>query len=237
VGSYTKYTIPLIDLGVYNTTLTGIQIVDQTSKSEPIMYIDSIILNTGSTVTPTATSVVTPTATSVVTPTPTSVVTPTPTPGITPTATPGTGYTIYDESLANGWQNWSWSSTVNLADTSNPYSGQYDIAWTPTSAYAGLYLANPSGVSTNGYTKLTFAIKASQANESASISLVDTSNNVLATLPLANYGGNPVQGTYTVYTITLANLNATNKNISAFQLSNQTSSSQPTMYLDKIAFA
>ena len=246
VGSYKKYTIPLIDLGAYNTTLKGIQISNQTNKAEPVMYIDTILLDTGNAVTTTPTAVAasptvvaaSPTAVAasptVVATTPT-VVAASPT-AVAATPTPGSGYSAYDEGLASGWQDWSWSSTVNVADTSNPYSGQRDIAWTPTSAYAGLYLANPGGLSMNGYSTLTFAMKASAANESASVSLIDASNTTLATLPLASYGGDPVQGSYKVYSITLANFNAVNKTISAIQISNQTSGAQPTMYVDRVVF-
>jgi len=274
VGSYKKYTIPLIDLGAYNTTLKGIQISNQTNKAEPVMYIDTILLDTGNAVTTTPTAVAasptvvaasptavaaSPTAVAasptvvaasptVVAASPTAVaasptvVATTPTvvaaspTAVAATPTPGSGYSAYDEGLASGWQDWSWSSTVNVADTSNPYSGQRDIAWTPTSAYAGLYLANPGGLSMNGYSTLTFAMKASAANESASVSLIDASNTTLATLPLASYGGDPVQGSYKVYSITLANFNAVNKTISAIQISNQTSGAQPTMYVDRVVF-
>ncbi len=245
-GSYQKYTIPLIDLGVYNDTITGIQITNQTTAAEPTMYVDALTLATGTsggpTVTPTITVTPSPTPTTTITPSPTTTVTVTPTPTTTvtpsPTTTPTSGTPIYNGSLVNGWSSWSWGSNVNLADTSHPYPGTTaDIAWTPTSGYAGLYLANSSGVSMNGLTTLTVSIEASQANESASIALVDSSYTVIATLPLANYGGNPPQGSYRTYTIPLADLGATNKTITGIQITDQTSGSQPVMYVDNILFS
>lgn len=250
-GSYKVYNIPIIDLGAYNSTITGVQFCNQTTV-EPAMYIDALMLNTGATVTPTPTSINTPTPTPTTIPSPTSTPTstsstPTPTPTtlpsptptsttVTPTATSGNGYTVYDEALANGWQNWSWGSTVDFADASHPRTGTYDLAWTPTAGYAGLYLAMPSGMSTSGYTVLTIAVEASQANESAAIDLLDASNNILATVPLSNYGGNLVQGQYVVYTIPLSDLNASNKTIGAIQITDPLSTAQPVMYLDDIAF-
>ena len=51
-------------------------------------------------------------------------VVPTPAPSPTnPPPNPNGNATVYDESLASGWQNWSWGGSVNLADTSHPYSG------------------------------------------------------------------------------------------------------------------
>ncbi len=43
-----------------------------------------------------------------------------------------TSYTIYEDALAAGWQNRSWTSHVNLANPSPVYRGTTSIAFTPT---------------------------------------------------------------------------------------------------------
>src|SRR5690242_2288802 len=40
-------------------------------------------------------------------------------------------YTIYNDTLAPGWRNWSYQSTVNLANTAPVAAGARSIAWTP----------------------------------------------------------------------------------------------------------
>src|SRR5687768_746615 len=49
--------------------------------------------------------------------------------GLRATAFGATDQTIYDETLAAGWQNWSWAS-VDLASTANANTGAVSIAVT-----------------------------------------------------------------------------------------------------------
>ncbi len=82
--------------------------------------------------------------------TPTPTITPggptfTPTPTATPTAVP-TDLIIYGDALAADWQNWSWDTTVNFANTTPVQSGANSIALTYTAGWAGLSLRAPSPV-------------------------------------------------------------------------------------------
>lgn len=78
------------------------------------------------------------------TPTPTPAPTPTPTPPPTPiptlTPTPSTRLSVYDDALAPGWTNWSWSATVNFGATSPVHAGTRAIAFTATAPWGALYL-------------------------------------------------------------------------------------------------
>ena len=50
--------------------------------------------------------------------------------------------TIYSDSLVNGWQDWSYSTTRNFANTSPVHFGSDSISATVTSAWGGIQLAN-----------------------------------------------------------------------------------------------
>lgn len=160
--------------------------------------------------------------------------TPTPTP--TPTATPsGTQpYAVYDEALAPGWGDWSWCSNNNLADTTHPNTGSYNISWAVTCAYGGLALHLPSGFNTTGYTSLTFTLRASQPGQRVQISLYDSGGNTGSPVQLDSYGGTPVAGGYTVYTIPLSVFQSTTT-ITGILIQDITSNAtEPPMYVDTI---
>jgi hypothetical protein len=50
---------------------------------------------------------------------------------VVPVSAQAADYAIYSDSLAEGWSNWSWDSTVSFGE---------EIAWTPTGSWSGLYL-------------------------------------------------------------------------------------------------
>lgn len=156
------------------------------------------------------------------------------TPTATPTTTPmptGTMQWIYQDALLSGWEDWSWNSTTNLADQTQ---GTSTIAWTPKAQHAGLYLHTWDGISTNNYTMMTFAIKASAYNQNLAVGLVGTNEKVATYLPLSQFGKNPDPTGYTVYNIPLAKLNATDKTIRGFELMNSAPGAQPPLYVDTI---
>jgi len=82
----------------------------------------------------------TPTQTPTATNTPIPISTATSTPVPTATATPVAGYTIYDDALAAGWANWSWSTQVDFASAAPVHAGARSMAVTYTSGWGGLSL-------------------------------------------------------------------------------------------------
>ena len=71
-----------------------------------------------------------------------------------------TNQIIYDDSLENGWADWSWA-TVNLANTSPVHSGSDSISVT-CGGYAALYLEH-TAFDSSPYTNLTFWINGGSA--------------------------------------------------------------------------
>lgn len=139
---------------------------------------------------------------------------------------------IYDESLATGWDNWSWAS-VNLGATTPVHAGIKSIAVTYTGGWQGLYLRH-SGQSTLGFTKLRFfAHGGSSGGQQFSIHAERVGDN--------GGHGPAVQvpalaaNTWTEIQIPLANLGATNTDITGLVWQDRTGGAQATFYIDDIA--
>jgi hypothetical protein len=66
---------------------------------------------------------------------------------------------VYGNGLGSGWQNWSWSTTVNFANSSPVHGGSgTSAAVTYNTAWAGLYLHTDATITTSAYATLQFAI-------------------------------------------------------------------------------
>src|SRR5690348_8668951 len=63
---------------------------------------------------------------------------------------------IYDDTLQNGWMNWSWCTT-DLASTEFVHSGSGSIKATYTAGYQGLYLSH-ANFDSSPYISLRFWI-------------------------------------------------------------------------------
>ncbi len=64
---------------------------------------------------------------------------------------------IYSDSIAGGWSDWSWSTTLNTSNTSPVAVGTYSLKATYASAWAGMSLHNNS-VNSSPYTKLRLRV-------------------------------------------------------------------------------
>ncbi|MEZ4734602.1 MAG: hypothetical protein R3E79_46520 [Caldilineaceae bacterium] len=64
--------------------------------------------------------------------------------------------TVYDDALAGNWQNWSWNTTVNFANSSPVHSGAAAIAVQYDQAWAGLSLRAPAPIDATQYSTITF---------------------------------------------------------------------------------
>ncbi len=145
-------------------------------------------------------------------------------------------FTVYDEALAANWGDWSWCSNNNLADTSHPLSGSKDISWIVTCAYGGLALHLPSGFDTTSFGALTFALEASQSGQRVQVSFYDSAGNTGSPVQLDNYGGTPVTGVYTVYSIPVSAFHSTGTITGVLIQDISGNSTEPPMYVDRMMF-
>lgn len=161
---------------------------------------------------------------------------PTAIPTPTPASAASTDGSVYGEGLANGWGNWSWNSALNFNNGSPVAAGAKSLAYTPQSAWAGLYLHKNSVIDTAGLTNLQFSLYASQNDQKFAVAIIDESNQMTASpINLDRYGA-PIGRTWKTYTIPLADLQANNKRINGIILQEVKGQAQPTVYLDNIAF-
>jgi hypothetical protein len=141
-------------------------------------------------------------------------------------------YTIYDDALGSGWQDWSWAQ-VNLAATAQVHSGSHSIAVT-YDAWEGLYL-HKAGVDTLGVTHLRFYIHGGGAG--------GQDLNVFMNLEV---GGSPQNGpsipvpsppanAWLEVQVPLSSLNPGDDTVTGITWQASSGSSQPTLYIDDIA--
>jgi outer membrane biosynthesis protein TonB len=263
-GTWKIYTIPLSDLGAGNITLGDIVFHEWSGNAQPAIYVDSIQLISDpvtatptpspTPVPPTPTAAPTPTPTPTPSPSPTPTPTPAPTPSPTPTPTPAPSPTaaptvaptptpqasgplsIYADGFASGWDtSQSWDATVNPNNHAPVYAGSSSISYIATRGWAGLQIWNSAGVDATRFTYLRFAIRATQANEPFAVYLrASNYANLSDPIPLSRYGGFPGAKGWTVYTIPLADLNATDVSLSGIVIHDWSDSAQPAIYVDAI---
>jgi endoglucanase len=142
---------------------------------------------------------------------------------------------FYTDALASGWVNWSWNSNVNFSNTNPVNQGSNAISFTPTGGYGGLYIHSEQGSDTTPYLALTFAAQASANGQTYAVGVYDTNNQMLhAPIALDTYGGQPVAGSWKVYTIPLSDLNASNKTIKGVMIQDTSGKTGQTLFIDQL---
>jgi hypothetical protein len=155
---------------------------------------------------------------------------------LAPSRTGDNSLTIYGDALSAGWHDQSWNARVNYADTRQHAAGRASISFIATSGWGGLDIRTDQQISGSTYGQLTFALKASRANQQYAVYLRNASGGNL-TLPvsLAAYGGQPVPNRWTTYTIPLNDLGAYGISIGHVVLQEASGAPQPAVYVDEIA--
>ncbi len=190
------------------------------------------------TVTPTQVTIVVPGQTTVL-PVPAAPIQPIP-PTIPPAA--GTSWGYY-----NGVFSWagdySYAATINYSSTATPaISGSKVIAVTLKSAWGAWqpYMASNWIYPTTGYTKLTFSLKPTVANQKWNVFFIGVGDVPLAPgcgKNVLSYGPAPVVGQWATYTVPLADLCVLNQNVYKFDIQDQTGLSANVWYIDNVGFA
>ena len=140
---------------------------------------------------------------------------------------------IYTDSLAPGWNDWSWA-TVDLQATAPVHAGTYSIS-VIAGAWEGVQLHYP-GLSTNGFTHLRFFIHGGSAggqllNVYATYT-VDGSDQQGTSIALSPLSAN----TWNEVDLSLADLGIESVYVTNLVWQNATGNALPIYYLDDIAF-
>ena len=145
---------------------------------------------------------------------------------------------IYADSLSLGWSDWSWNTTINWQDSSNPHSGTHDVSFTFTTAWDGLSVHSDSPVDTTPYDLLSFWINGGAAGGQKLWAFVEyPGGGSSSPVDVGPYikGGAIRVNTWSLVRVPLSVLGAGATQISRVDLFNNTSGTQPTMYLDDLS--
>ncbi len=143
-----------------------------------------------------------------------------------------TDQAIYTDALQNGWANWSWTATIDLADTAVVHSGSKSIAVTITGAWGALYLHHTAFDSTP-YASVSFWINGGSVG----------GQKLLVQGELSGAGQTPgVQlpqlsaNTWQPFTIALSSLGVANQpNLDGLWLQDRSGTAAPTFYVDDMS--
>ncbi len=185
---------------------------------------------------PSQTVTVTIPAQTITVPASTSVSTTTP----PPVSASGTAWG-YHSGIFSWAGDYSYAATINYKDfAGGSLSGAADIAikTTPYGAWQPYMSANWS-YPTAGYTKLTFSLKPTVANQTWQVRFIGVGDVPLAAtcnLNVLSYGPAPVAGKWATYTIPLSDLCVLGKNVYKFAIQDQTGLASNTWYVDDAGF-
>jgi hypothetical protein len=167
-----EHTLRIRVTGEQNPAASGTTVsIDRVFVKTGLGYSPFVAKQNNFMTTPYPTTTATPSPT--VTPIPTSTFTPPPIRTVYPTSTstptlipttpppPIVGEIIYDDETV--WDNWSWSATVDLANTDPVFTGTQSISVT-YDAWGGFSLHRPLPLNTDGFTGLSFYVYGSASN-------------------------------------------------------------------------
>ncbi len=140
----------------------------------------------------------------------------------------GADQRVYEDSLQNGWENWSWA-TVDLSATAPVHGGTRAISVT-ASGWEALYLHCPAQ-DTSGYTNLAFWLHGGTGGGQSLQVQATLGNDPQAAVVLPSL----VANTWTEMIIPLSSLGVANQTgFDGFWIQIRTAASVPTFYVDDI---
>jgi hypothetical protein len=136
---------------------------------------------------------------------------------------------VYGDALAAGWEDWSWDSAVNLANTAVVQQGAAAAAVTYQAAYAGFSLRAPSPISTSGYTAIAFGVYGAAGGSQLELVTQATDSGSAGTA----YALTAPAGVWTSVTVPLTALGSPAA-IARINLQDASGAAQPTIYVDNM---
>ena len=140
-------------------------------------------------------------------------------------------HAIYTDALQNGWDNWSWGSTLSFTNAAPVHAGIKSIAVTMTAGWAGFSL-HRADLDTSPYESLSFWVHGGTSGGqklkvNAELDSGGVTNILLSPL---------IANTWQQITLSLAELGVAGRpNFSRFSIASDVGSAQPVFYLDDLA--
>lgn len=147
----------------------------------------------------------------------------------TPAAPAAANLDIYSDSLAAGWDNWSWDTTVNFSATGQAHAGTRSLSVVFSSAWAGLSLHAAAPLDASGYTAVDFWAYGDAGGTQVSLSVQPTDGGEAPASKDLTFPA----GAWTHYTVTLSELGSPD-GIARLNWQERSGAAQPIFYLDEI---
>jgi hypothetical protein len=136
---------------------------------------------------------------------------------------------VYDDALANSWEDWSYGTTTNLNNASPVHSGAKSIAATVAQGFGGLSLRAPNPISAAGYSAIQFWVYAPSGDHALSLYTQSSDDSGDSTLALLT----ATSGGWTHITVSLAALGHPSV-IKRISIQDESGSAQPAFYVDEL---
>jgi hypothetical protein len=210
--TWKKYVVPVATLNPGPKNVTGFVVQIFKTGTQPLIYLDSIaFLKTA----------------------PEGIVPPPPPPP-PPSAEPP--LVVYDDALAPGWKNWSWSGVWDFAATSPVFEGKCSIAFTPHLESAGIYLHTDQGLDPAEYPFVTFAVYAVEEGVRPGVGIYKN-QKTLSTLMLDQIASDLKVREWKRFVLPVEQINPAAEKIDGFQIQAfKAGKDHPLIYIDSVAF-
>jgi hypothetical protein len=143
-------------------------------------------------------------------------------------ATP-TGLVIYGDLLASGWQNWSWDSTVNLANSSPVKTGTKSVAVKYNKAWAGFSARAPAPISTANYSAVSLWVYGGAGGSQLELYTQSTENGGLS----SPHSFTAPAGVWTEITVPLSSLDNPSQ-IARINVQDRSGAAQAQFFIDEL---
>ncbi len=144
-------------------------------------------------------------------------------------AIPTADLIIYSDTLAAGWQDWSWDSMVNLANGAPVHSGAASVTVTYNAAWAGFSLRAPAPLSGGDYSAINFWVYGGTGGNTLELYTQPTDGGA----PGPAYAFNAPEGSWTAVTVPLTSLGSPAA-IARLTIVDATGAVQPSFYVDDV---
>ena len=146
---------------------------------------------------------------------------------------------VFSDGLAADWGNWSWSTTVDLAATSPVHAGSRSLAFTITTGWGALSLANQkTPVDSARFSRLRFWIHGGATGGQRYRLALSGGGSAGKQLDIKPYiaGGSVAAGEWRLVDVPIADLGLAGTAIDRISLQDMAGAAQATAYLDDLEF-
>jgi len=143
---------------------------------------------------------------------------------------------VYSDSLENGFQDWSWSSSYSLSSSAPVHSGSYSIEFAVQN-FQALYFHSPAPLPLGSYSSIQFYVNGGSSSIDASnflVLLYDSNENLIGN---SVWPAGPSAGTWTLVSVLTSSFGVATATteISGFALQANTDDSLGNIWIDDIS--